>query len=125
VAFSTFGVGGVGLVDYGTLSPSIAATFDVMTLDDWPFDQPRNCAVVTLRRIAFDDAPILYVSHDADDHGWQFLDGKQMDMSDAVLVTLEGMVSRDPSVLALSDMPPGWHAQRQSASDRWLRAQSE
>jgi hypothetical protein len=37
----------------------------------WPFDQPPNCAVLTLRSIVFGGAPILYVSHDADDHGWQ------------------------------------------------------
>jgi hypothetical protein len=36
---------------------------------DWPFDQPRDCAVFTLRSIVFDGEPILYVSHDADDDG--------------------------------------------------------
>jgi len=44
-------------------------------MDDWPFDQLPNCAVITLRRIVFGSAPILHVTHDRDDHGWQFLDG--------------------------------------------------
>jgi hypothetical protein len=54
---------------------------------DWPFDQPRNCAVFTLRSIIFDGEPILYVSHDADDD-WQFLNGKPVDMAKAALVGL-------------------------------------
>ena len=39
---------------------------------DWPFNQPRNCVSVTLRSIVFGGEPILYVSHEADDHSWQF-----------------------------------------------------
>ena len=43
----------------------------------WPFDQPPNCAVFTLRRIAEGIDPILFVSHDLDDHGWQFWDSTE------------------------------------------------
>ena len=38
-----------------------------------PWHQPPNCAVITLRQIIEGDAPILLVTHDMDDHGWQFL----------------------------------------------------
>src|SRR5688572_16898990 len=95
-----------------------------MANDDWPFDQPRNRAVFSLRTIVFDGAPILFVSHDIEDHGWQFLDGRPLDMANAALVGLEEMVRHDPTVLELADMPPGWQATRESPSSPWQRAPS-
>jgi hypothetical protein len=90
---------------------------------DWPFDQPKNCGVVTLRSIV-DGDPILYVSHDADDHGWQFLDGNPVEMTNAVLVGLGEIVDRDPSVLEVANMPPGWFAVRDSQTSPWKRARA-
>lgn len=40
--------------------------------DTWPFDQPPDCAVISLRQIVDGTQPILHVTHDSDDHGWQF-----------------------------------------------------
>ena len=76
---------------------------------------------MTLRSIIFGGEPILYVTHDAHDHGWQFLDGKPVDMSNAALVSLDNIVHRDPSVLELADMPPGWCATRATKSSPWRR----
>ena len=44
----------------------------------WFWDQPPNCAVITLRQIIEDGAPVLLVTHDLDDHGWQFLSGQDI-----------------------------------------------
>jgi hypothetical protein len=88
---------------------------------DWPFDQPRNCAVVTLRPIVFEGAPILHVTHDEDDHGWQFLGREDADVPQAAVVGLSEIVELDPSVLEVADLPPGWHAWRQSRSSPWQR----
>lgn len=89
----------------------------------WPFDQPRNCAVITLHSIITDGRPILHVSHDADDHGWQFLDGSdQVDMANAAVVSFESIVRRDRSVLELADIPPGWIATRESVDLPWQRS---
>jgi len=93
-----------------------------MTDADWPFDQLRNCAVVTLRSIVFGGEPILYVSHDADDHGWQFLDGRPIDMANAALVGFGEIVRHDPSVLELADMPPGGSATRATKTSPWERS---
>ncbi len=93
-----------------------------MANDPWPFDQERRCAVVTLRSIIFDREPILVVFHDEDDHGWQFLNGRTFDMSNAALVALEEIVNLDASVLEIADMPPGWKAWRKSQSSAWQRA---
>ncbi len=88
---------------------------------DWPFDQPRNCAVISLRQIVFDGAPILHVTHDADDHGWQFLTLDDAREEDASVVSLEEIVKLDPTVLEVADLAPGWHAWRQSGDHEWVR----
>ena len=43
--------------------------------DDWPFTDPENLAVFTLARVVRGESPILRVTHDEDDGGWQFTDG--------------------------------------------------
>lgn len=89
--------------------------------EEWPFDQPPNCAVITLRQIVFDGAPILHVTHDADDHGWQFLTLDDVREEDAAVVLLSEIVNLDPSVLSVANIPPGWHAWRQSVDHEWQR----
>jgi len=89
---------------------------------DSPFDQPRNAASITLRSIVFGGAPILHVTHDEDDHGWQFLGREDARENDACVVGLQEIVARDPSVLELANLPPGWHAWRSSSASPWQRA---
>ena len=89
--------------------------------EKWPFDQPRNCAVITLRMIAKGLQPILHVTHDNDDHGWQFLGSEDADEEEASVVSFDEIVDLDPSVLQLADLPPGWHAWRRSAEEPWSR----
>ena len=96
-------------------------TLGVMSTATWPFDQPPNCAVLTVRPIAFCGAPILLVSHDAHDHGWQFLGSGDADPSQAAVLALSEIVQLDPSVLEIADLPPGWQAWRDSKSAPWLR----
>jgi hypothetical protein len=87
----------------------------------WPFDQPRNCAAITLRSIVFGGAPILHVTHDEDDHGWQFLGWDDAREEDACVVSMQEVVERDPSVLEVADLPPGWQAYRTSDASPWSR----
>jgi hypothetical protein len=93
-----------------------------MSEPEWPFDQPRNAASISLRSIVFGGAPILHVTHDEDDHGWQFLSFEDAREDDGCLVGLEAIVRKDPSVLELADLPPGWHAWRRSRDAPWQRA---
>jgi len=88
----------------------------------WPFDQPKNCAVFTLRAIVFRGDPVLRVSHDADDHSWQFLGLGDADVSDAAIVALSEIVSRDSTLLQVADLPPGWRAWRSSTLAPWQRS---
>jgi hypothetical protein len=93
-----------------------------MRSEDWPFDQPPNCAAITMYSIAFEGAPILMVAHDEDDHGWQFLDGGEANTGRAAVVGLSEIVELDSSVLDVADLPPGWIAWRESKASPWQRA---
>jgi hypothetical protein len=90
-------------------------------LDDWPFDQPRNCAVFTIRQIVDFLEPILHVRHDLDDNEWQFLGQIDAQSDDLVIVGFEEVVERDCSLRELADLPAGWHAWRSSPDEPWIR----
>ncbi len=90
-------------------------------IDTWPFDQRRDCATFTTRQVLEGSEPILLVSHDADDHGWQFIGSTDASVADARVVGLEEIVQLDPSVLTVADLPPGWQAVRKKQGARWTR----
>ena len=88
---------------------------------DWPFADPPNVAVFTVRRILEDGKPILRVCHDEDDGGWHFLDGGPCTNDQAMIVSLQEVVSRDPTIAALADLPVGWEAARSGVGKPWER----
>jgi hypothetical protein len=96
-----------------------------MNTEPWPLDQAPNCAVITLHSIVSGGAPILHVIHDADDHGWQFLGIQDADITEPAVVSLEEIVALDPTVGSVSDLPPGWHAWRESTTAPWSRGPCE
>ena len=89
-------------------------------MDNWPFDQPPNCAVISVKQIVEKGQPILHVTHDEDDHGWQFLTLDNANEDDAVVVLFKNILKLDDSLIELADMPPGWHAYRHSINDDWI-----
>lgn len=91
------------------------------TTEDWPFDQPRNCAALTMRQILDGSEPILLVSHDADDHGWQFTGISDASVADGKIISLEEIVRLDPTVLEVANLPPGWQAVRNEVGGQWSR----
>ena len=88
-------------------------------MKDWPFEDSKHVAVITVRQIIKDGQPILYVSHDTE--GWQFLPGTQVSTQDAMVVALTNVVNRDESLGQLADLPLGWVAYRASSDDVWVR----
>lgn len=86
---------------------------------NWTFDQAENVACFTLRQIVENRAPILLVLHDLEDHGWQFLTGKEVSMDDAMIVSMREMAELDPSLLEVGHIPPGHRATRQSVGAEW------
>jgi hypothetical protein len=90
-------------------------------MDDWPFDQPPNCATLTSRQIVQGSEPILHICHDEEGHGWQFLGSGNARIADAMVVSLLHILELDPSVRDVADLPPGWHAWRRMVSEPWIR----
>lgn len=88
----------------------------------WPFEDSKRVAVITLKEIIWDGKPILLVTHDEDDGGWQFLDGRDHPKEeDAAIVGLAEMMEHDPTLYELADLPLGWRAWRLAPGTRWYR----
>ena len=92
-------------------------------MESWPFAAPPNTASITTRQV-LEGAPILLVTHDADDGGWQFLCGTTDDPADARIVGLGQMYKRDATLGELASLPEGWHASRSAVGQPWHRGPS-
>lgn len=92
-----------------------------VTHADWPFDSPPNVACVTVQSIVEGARPVLMATRDAHDGGWQFLTGDVFDTAEAMLVSLRSMVERDPTLLELAHVQPGWIAWRERHGAPWQR----
>jgi hypothetical protein len=89
---------------------------------DWAFEDRPNTAALTTVKVLDREAPILLVTHDEDDGGWQFLCGTTNDDADARIVGLGTIVKLDATVNEVADIPMGWRAWRDSAHGPWQRA---
>jgi len=91
-------------------------------MNDWPFEQPENEAVLTTRHVVEEGAPILRVSRDEDDGAWQFhTDRGAPNPDDARVLALREIVDLDPSLHELADLEPGWVAMREAQGRLWRR----
>jgi hypothetical protein len=88
---------------------------------DWPFSDPPNVTTITTRQVLDEGYPILVVTHDEDDGGWQVLCGTTNDPKDGRVVGLDCMYERDPSIGELADLPLGWKAWREATDRDWIR----
>jgi len=93
----------------------------MVSVDPWPFDQPRDCAVLITREVLERGEPVLHVTHDSDDHSWQFIGSSGGTRENGCVIALHEAVELDPSILQLADLPPGWHAVRDSVEQPWKR----
>lgn len=88
--------------------------------DVFAFREDRHTGVFVCKRVV-DGAPILYVARDADGD-WQFLCGGQHEdggEDSGLLICLEHLVARDPSLNALADLCTNHHANRATPDDTW------
>lgn len=90
-------------------------------MSDWPFDQPEDCGTIVSRAVLDGRTVIQWVSHDEDDHAWQFLDHDTTEAEQAALVCLSHVVALDSSVIEVADLPPGWVATRDGPGHPWVR----
>jgi hypothetical protein len=87
----------------------------------WLFKDLPNTMALTTKDVVIKKTPILFVSHDEDDGMWQFHCNDDVDMNDAILVSLKEIVDYDSSVTKLADLPFGWIAFRESNQSLWNR----
>jgi Domain of unknown function (DUF4262) len=88
---------------------------------DWKFADPPNVITFTTKQIVHAGEPILLVTHDAGESAWQFLPDGPVHIADAMIVALEQMVKRDPSLAELADLPVGWQPTRSAVGEPWQR----
>jgi hypothetical protein len=89
------------------------------------FKDPANTACLVCLHVLDDRLPILFVSHDADDGGWQFLcDVHAHDENNVVVRALHNAVAMDPAVQQVADLPLGSFATRVSPDRPWYRQSS-
>jgi hypothetical protein len=95
-------------------------------MTEWKFADPPDVAVISTRKVVSGDDWIAFVSHDADDGGWQFLDNAPGPLNevDASVVSLSEIVALDASVNELADLPLGWQAWRDTRHSPWKRAET-
>ena len=89
-------------------------------MEHWEFDQPPNCAAITLKSIVLDGKPILHIVHDEEDHGWQFLGLEDANEEDVAVVSMSEIVEIDPTVKKVAHIKPGWRAWRQTRESAWI-----
>ena len=88
---------------------------------DWPFEDSPNVAVITTQAV-LEGEWITFASLDAEDCDWQFHCQGEPAEEDARVVSLRRIVTLDPSIAELADLPLGWCAWRTSADAPWQRA---
>ncbi|MCA9001985.1 MAG: hypothetical protein KDB61_08685 [Planctomycetes bacterium] len=86
----------------------------------YQFPVPKTQACITCCHVTDSKAPILHVTHDAHDGGWQFLCGADgHGENDARVLSMLEIVTLDPSVNALHEMPAGVGAEREAVGAEW------
>lgn len=90
-----------------------------MGINNWIFADEPNVMVLTTKNIINNINPILSVWHDEEDGMWQFLDGTDVNEEDAMIVSLEKIVTLDNSVGEVLDIPLGWVAWREQKGSAW------
>ena len=103
------------------LHEKLAVDHEHARAEDFRFAEDRHTRAFTCSHVWTDGKPILFVSHD-DDGDWQFLCGEdhtEAAANDCLVVCLEHIVSRDPSVNELATMCTSHFAMREGPDAPW------
>lgn len=84
------------------------------------FNENPALGVLTTKAV-LSGSPILMVTHDSDDGGWQFICGTTNNPDDGRIVHLEDIVEMDPTVQEVADLDLGWIAYRAEVGGAWKR----
>jgi hypothetical protein len=100
--------------------PLLADEATAAVVSNWNFVEPYNLGVFTTAKV-LNGEPILMVTHDRDDGGWQFLTGATEAPDQGRRVPLLELVRRDPSLNEIGNLMLGGMAVRDSSHDPWQR----
>lgn len=75
--------------------------------------------VISCCHVVDEHAPILYVSHDKEDGMWQFLCGKEHEVSEARVISLEEALELDSTLPKIQKIKQGYIAERISRETPW------
>ncbi len=105
---------------YEKLGSDVTDYFRDSVIAGLPFKEKEDVSVITCNHILEGKSDICYVSHDAEDGGWQFLCGVDShDENDARVISLKEAFEIDNSVGQLSDMDEGYYATRKNKNEKW------
>ena len=88
---------------------------------EWPWDQGKNVATITTRQVLREGAPVTVVIHYSSDHSWAFLGGEGFTLNDGLAVCMAEIPARDPTLVEVADLAPGWVARRTHVGAAWER----
>jgi hypothetical protein len=77
-----------------------------------------NKPVFTVKQIAKDSKPILYVIHNSEDE-WQFLPNEEVSTNDIMITKLINILKIDPSIKDILWIPESMEASRKEIGGEW------
>lgn len=86
----------------------------------WPISAQADEDCSTVKDIVDGVMPILSALYDLDACRWCFMTNEEILPMECVEAPLKDIVERDPSLLHLADLPPGWIATRESLRSPWI-----
>lgn len=86
----------------------------------WPISAQADEDCSTVKDIVDGAMPILSALYDLDACRWCFMTNEEILPMECMEVPLKDIVERDPSLLHLADLPPGWIATRESLRSPWI-----
>ena len=90
------------------------------------WNEPLDPVCITVDEIVEKKRPILLVYHEDIGHGgWSFLDGFDVSGRKPMVIPKEIMLTIDPSIECLLEMPEGYVASRSSVDEEWVITEIE
>jgi len=87
--------------------------------DSW--SSSLDPVVVTTELVASGRAPVLLVVHEEGHGGWQLHDGSDVSGQPPFVLPKVQALQLDPTLQEVTDLPPGWRAERSHKGAKWVR----
>lgn len=91
---------------------------------DFRFYESKKLGVFTTQNILDKKEPVRYVIHD-EEGDWFFLENEDVDNDDIQIISLEQIVTLDPTLNSIYHLQYGWEAYRASTDSEWTETESE